>query len=252
MVLVPSNPPCGLGGSKQPPLNPAGRLIILSSRELFWLAVAGLPQEWESALWDDLEMTGGSPNIDGQFAIDVLDIDHPLSGNDRAEPAGGTGHPRGCRYYVTRGENHAGLAPAATVVAQQVGGGAPLIAVVDEGGELRDGSLTAAVRIGLFFGDQGLDGVTPEGVAIFDGAVRYALGDTVGGPAIQPGDADQDLDFDQLDIVKVQIAAKYLTGQTATWGEGDWDGGPGGQPGSPPVGNGRFDQSESSVIVASH
>jgi hypothetical protein len=61
-------------------------------------------------------------------------------------------------------------------------------------------------------------------------------------PALQPGDADQDLDFDQLDIVKVQIAAKYLTGQTATWGEGDWDGGPGGQPGSPPVGNGRFDQ----------
>ena len=65
---------------------------------------------------------------------------------------------------------------------------------------------------------------------------------------LQAGDADQDLDFDQLDIVKVSVAAKYLTGQAATWGDGDWDGAPGGSPGSPPVGNGFFDQGD---IVAS-
>jgi hypothetical protein len=59
---------------------------------------------------------------------------------------------------------------------------------------------------------------------------------------LKPGDADQDLDFDQLDLVKVQIASKYLTGQAATWGEGDWDGAPGGEQGSPPAGNGLFDQ----------
>jgi len=66
----------------------------------------------------------------------------------------------------------------------------------------------------------------------------------IGGSALglQAGDADMDLDFDQLDLVQVQIAAKYLTGQAATWGEGDWDGAPGGQPGSPPQGNGLFDQ----------
>ena len=62
------------------------------------------------------------------------------------------------------------------------------------------------------------------------------------GNALEAGDADQDLDFDQLDLVKVQIAAKYLTGQPATWGEGDWNGAPGGEPGSPPLGNGLFDQ----------
>jgi hypothetical protein len=62
-----------------------------------------------------------------------------------------------------------------------------------------------------------------------------------GGALLQPGDADQDLDFDQIDLVKVQIAAKYLSGQSATWGEGDWNGGRGPQ-GSPPPGNGRFDQ----------
>jgi hypothetical protein len=59
---------------------------------------------------------------------------------------------------------------------------------------------------------------------------------------LQPGDADQDLDFDQLDLVRVQIAAKFLTGSAATWGEGDWNGAPGGSPGNPPAGNGRFDQ----------
>jgi hypothetical protein len=61
-------------------------------------------------------------------------------------------------------------------------------------------------------------------------------------PVLQAGDADQDFDFDQLDLVQVQVAAKYLTGQSATWGEGDWDGAPGGEQGAPPPGNGRFDQ----------
>ena len=56
------------------------------------------------------------------------------------------------------------------------------------------------------------------------------------------GDADQDLDFDQLDLVQVQIAARYLTGQPAAWSEGDWDGAPGGSVGNPPAGDGQFNQ----------
>ena len=63
-----------------------------------------------------------------------------------------------------------------------------------------------------------------------------------------PGDADQDLDFDQADLVQVQQAAKYLTGQPATWGDGDWDSGLGGEPGDPPVGDGVFNQTD--VIAA--
>ncbi len=59
---------------------------------------------------------------------------------------------------------------------------------------------------------------------------------------LQAGDADQDLDFDQFDLIKVQIAAKYLTGQSATWGEGDWNAAPGGMQGAPPPGDGRFNQ----------
>jgi hypothetical protein len=60
-------------------------------------------------------------------------------------------------------------------------------------------------------------------------------GQTVGAVRLQAGDADMDLDFDQLDLVQVQIAVKYLTGEPATWGEGDWDGAPGGEPMSPPA-----------------
>jgi hypothetical protein len=67
-------------------------------------------------------------------------------------------------------------------------------------------------------------------------------------PPLWAGDADQDLDFDQLDLVKVQIAAKYLVDLPATWGEGDWNGAPGGKQGEPPAGDGRFNQLD--VIAA--
>jgi hypothetical protein len=40
----------------------------------------------------------------------------------------------------------------------------------------------------------------------------------------------------------VQQAGKYLTGQRATWGEGDWNGAPGGSPDNPPAGDGLFNQ----------
>jgi hypothetical protein len=38
------------------------------------------------------------------------------------------------------------------------------------------------------------------------------------------GDANSDLQFDHLDIVQVQSAGKYATGQPANWSEGDWNG----------------------------
>jgi hypothetical protein len=59
---------------------------------------------------------------------------------------------------------------------------------------------------------------------------------------LQAGDADEDLTFDQLDIVQVLQRAQYLSGRPATWGDGDWNGAPGGQPGNPPSGDGLFNQ----------
>jgi len=59
---------------------------------------------------------------------------------------------------------------------------------------------------------------------------------------ILPGDATKDGTFNQFDIIQVLQAGKYLTGQNATWGEGDWNGAPGGNKFFPPSGDGVFDQ----------
>jgi hypothetical protein len=54
-------------------------------------------------------------------------------------------------------------------------------------------------------------------------------------PPILP-DSDHNGQFDQRDLVQVMVAAKYMTGEPATWEEGDWDG------------NGFFDQLD--IVVA--
>lgn len=61
---------------------------------------------------------------------------------------------------------------------------------------------------------------------------------------LQAGDANQDLSFDESDLVKVFQAGKYGKDIPATWGEGDWNGAPGGRVGLPPIGDGRFDESD--------
>ena len=80
------------------------------------------------------------------------------------------------------------------------------------------------------------------------GQVTFAVLEPLSSFLLQAGDADQDLDFDQLDLVQVQIGGKYLTGGAATWGQGDWNGAPGGTVGSPPAGDGLFDQRD--IIAA--
>lgn len=73
-------------------------------------------------------------------------------------------------------------------------------------------------------------------------AWRAVLGSAGNDVPLQPGDANQDQAFDQRDLVQVLQRGKYLTGRAATWGDGDWDGAPGGSHGDPPQGNGLFDQ----------
>ena len=82
------------------------------------------------------------------------------------------------------------------------------------------------------------------------GAGGHRLGDRrARRQKLHPGDADQDLDFDQIDLVQVQVSAKYLSDRPATWGEGDWNGAPGGSPGSPPPGDGVFDQHDLVAVL---
>ena len=100
----------------------------------------------------------------------------------------------------------------------------------------KDRSLTILVRTDFGTGDNGFVRFITNESNFLGGEddlapARLALSGTIiidpVGPSLQAGDSDQDLDFDQLDLVQVQIAAKYLTGQPATWGEGDWNGAPG-------------------------
>ena len=120
------------------------------------------------------------------------------------------------------------------------------IFVYEQGDELINGDPAPGMRIGNFLSD--IDGggmgkeatlLTDAGKALMNAVIDYALGiiTTGGGPQLQAGDADQDLDFDQFDLIKVQIAATYLSGTAATWGDGDWNGAPGGSQGNPPAGD---------------
>ena len=87
------------------------------------------------------------------------------------------------------------------------------------------------------------DGLPDVLVGSGDGIVR--LYQSVAAPTpvqLQAGDANRDLEFNQLDLFQVLRAGKYLTGMPATWGEGDWNGAPGGTPDAPPAGDGLFDR----------
>ena len=72
-----------------------------------------------------------------------------------------------------------------------------------------------------WLGDMHLIAVYDRALSEAEVQTNFAAGHTAlitgGAVALRAGDADQDLDFDQIDLVQVQIAAKYLTGQAATW-----------------------------------
>jgi hypothetical protein len=99
----------------------------------------------------------------------------------------------------------------------------------------------------VLFDFRNLDNVGGTGTLFFD--LNSSIDVVQMGPSVlQAGDANADLQFDQLDIVQVLQRGRYLTGQPATWGDGDWNGAPGGAPNRPPIGDGVFDQRD---IVAS-
>jgi hypothetical protein len=115
-------------------------------------------------------------------------------------------------------------------------------------GAVADGDAFTILRADQIVGTPVITSSVPGQNWVFNPATgQVSLGGAPRGP-LQAGDANMDLRFDQLDLVAVQIAAKYLTGESATWGEGDWDAAPGGSIGNPPQGNGQFDQID--IIMA--
>jgi hypothetical protein len=101
------------------------------------------------------------------------------------------------------------------------------------------GDMTGALQFSV---DLPANGSTTLGINYVGGSLENAVFREAVSVPLQAGDADRDLDFDQLDLVQVQVAAKYLTGQAATWGDGDWNGAPGGGRANPPAGDGLFNQ----------
>jgi hypothetical protein len=107
-------------------------------------------------------------------------------------------------------------------------------------GDLRSNYFDNAIAQVAFYNTALSDGQVES---IAEWMAENPNGTAAGGqPLLQAGDANMDYEFNQMDLVQVQIAAKYLSGTVATWGEGDWDGAPGGAPGSPPAGDGEFNQ----------
>ena len=203
----------------------------------------------------DAPTNHGSPDTPDIFGgshigveIQIVDDQHPI-----ARAAGMTNG--NVQVYSDDGRIDWGFpAPDADIVAIIPGfddlDPAGAIFVYEEGDKLIDGNPAPGMRIGFFISDTDGGGagqeatlLTDAGKTLMNATIDYALGiSAVDEPKLQAGDADMDFDFDQLDLVKVQVAAKYLSGQAATWGDGDWNGAPGGTQGNPPVGNGLFDQ----------
>jgi hypothetical protein len=82
-----------------------------------------------------------------------------------------------------------------------------------------------------------------EGVPMWiDGATDQRHQNVVATRELVAGDANADFRFDEADLILVGQAAKFASGQPASWSQGDWNGAPGGTPEFPPIGDGQFDQ----------
>ena len=231
--------------------------------ETFLKGVATPVIHAEAYAWDEAAMTGdiqfedfgntqranpdedpSNDTVDGQTELFIIDPTHPLA-------AGFTGEvqvyedPYSLNWGLT-----STLGPGAEVVAAvDAAGEFATIFSYEPGAELEDGTQAAGRRIGFHLAQGGdgnilWDNIHDNSRTLLEAAINFGITGARGelAPQLQAGDADQDLDFDQLDLVRVQIAGKYLTGAAATWGEGDWNGAPGGEQGSPPAGDGVFNQ----------
>ena len=233
-----------------------GQDLVVISSTLLSSTVRGKFQEtaepiltWESSMVRAAEgefwISDGQQSGDHGSFVTVLDASHPIMDGINVQDGDELEmFVEDQNFFGLTGE----IAPGADLIAV---GADPCcdeersqIVSLPAGAESLMGEPSPGLRVSIPLSDTSFDFLSDDGLRLFDNAVNFALGlfDEAGPPALQAGDADQDLDFDQLDLVAVQVAAKYLSGQSATWGEGDWNGAPGGQQNEPPAGDGRFDQ----------
>ncbi len=133
---------------------------------------------WEATLNDDFKVSDSGSILPGQDSITVTSAGqgHPLAAN--LEAGSHTVRQSPTTFHT------AGLsdnAPGITWIATAANG-APAIGVIEAGQTLNNGASAINRRITTFFGDEGLDGMNPTGLALFDATIAYALEGDVTGP----------------------------------------------------------------------
>lgn len=141
----------------------------------------------EAFIQDEMGLTAtgpaGDPGAPDQYALGVLDKatdiriaapSHPL-----AAGLSGTVTIYAAPKEITWGKVGPGAAVVATLASDTSGAA---LYVYEKGARLFDGTTAAGMRLGLFLEDDNTTGtpnlMTPQGLALFDRAVAYALGET--------------------------------------------------------------------------
>lgn len=136
---------------------------------------------WERSLVDDFRIGATPPSTTSASHVVVTPAGagHPAAG----------GLPAG--VHIIRASAAAlgvastsGLAPGAQVLA--TANNWPAVILVEKGHLLLDGQTAPAPRIHMPWGDAGLEGVHAAGLALFDGAVAYALSGRSLAPLLAP------------------------------------------------------------------
>ena len=88
-------------------------------------------------------------------------------------------------------------------------------------GQEFDTAVTNGAALGDVDGDGDIDALVAHSFAPTSVWINTTNSPT---PLRQAGDANEDFQFDQNDLIQVLAAGKYRTGVAAGWSEGDWDG----------------------------
>jgi hypothetical protein len=128
---------------------------------------------WESDLFDSLRLTGAKKGedfgeVEKEHYINVVNAPSPLAG----------GLPAGKRWVYPR-DDEMGWgkpAPGATIIATIPGEPQHAVVFAYEKGATMDYDFIApARRVGLFLGNRTFDKLSPEGSALFDAAIDWAI-----------------------------------------------------------------------------
>jgi hypothetical protein len=128
---------------------------------------------WESDLFDSLRLTGAKKGedfgeVEKEHYINVVNAPSPLAG----------GLPAGKRWVYPR-DDEMGWgkpAPGATIIATIPGEPQHAVVFAYEKGATMDYDFVApARRVGLFLGNRTFDKLSPDGSALFDAAIDWAI-----------------------------------------------------------------------------